>query len=53
MIKYCKKCKKEFDCKVKKCSDCGGKLEKQYTEQELEEIKKQNDIITTINALNS
>ena len=31
-----------------KCPECGGKLKKQFTEEELEEIKKQNDDFTAI-----
>lgn len=44
----CKNCGKQFDLSVKKCPECGGKLKKQFTEEELEEIKKQNDDFTAI-----
>lgn len=49
MYKVCKECGKQFDLSVKKCPECGGKLKKQFTEEELEEIQKQNDDFTTIN----
>lgn len=37
MYKVCKNCGKQFDLSVKKCPECGGKLKKQFTEEELEE----------------
>ena len=48
MYKVCKNCGKQFDLSVKKCPECGGKNKKQFTEEELEEIKKQNDDFTAI-----
>lgn len=49
MYKVCKECGKQFDLSVKKCPECGRKLKKQFTEEKLEEIQKQNDDFTTIN----
>lgn len=49
MYKVCKECGKQFDFSVKKCPECGRKLKKQFTEEKLEEIQKQNDDFTTIN----
>jgi len=49
MIKYCSQCKMEVDCEAKKCPGCGGKLERKYTEEELQEIQKQNEDFTVIN----
>jgi hypothetical protein len=51
MHKYCEKCEKDYDCALKKCPVCGEKLTKQYTEEELEKIQKQNDDFTVINTL--
>ena len=48
MYKVCKNCGNRVDLSVKKCPECGGKLKKQFTEEELEEIKKQNDDFTAI-----
>ena len=48
MYKVCKNCGKQYDLSVKKCPECGGKLKEQFTEAELEEIKKQNDDFTAI-----
>ena len=48
MYKVCKNCGKQYDLSEKKCSECGGKLKEQFTEAELEEIKKQNDDFTAI-----
>ena len=48
MYKVCKDCGKQYDLSVKKCPECGRKLKKQFTEEELEEIKKQNDDFTAI-----
>ena len=48
MYKVCKACGKQYDLSVKKCPECGGKLKEQFTEEELEEIKKQNDDFTAI-----
>ena len=49
MYKVCIKCGKKFDLKEKKCLDCGGKLKKEYSEEELKELQKQNDDFTVIN----
>ena len=43
MYKICENCKEKYDLKEKKCPHCGGKLKKQYTEEELKEFQKQND----------
>ena len=51
MTKYCKKCNVEYDCSQKKCPVCDEKLIRKYTEEELEEIQKQNDDFTVINTL--
>ncbi len=51
MFKICKDCGKKCDESEKKCSVCGGKLKKQFTEEELEEIQKQNDDMAVINML--
>ncbi len=49
MMKICEQCRKQFDEKQKKCPVCGKRLKKQYTEQELKNIQKENDDITVIN----
>ena len=49
MYNVCKKCGKRFDLKEKKCPDCGCKLKKEYTEEELKAIQQQNDDMTVIN----
>lgn len=51
MTKICIKCNKEFDENRKKCPVCGSKLKPIYTQEELEEIKKQNDDMTVINMM--
>ena len=51
MRKYCKKCEKGCDGTSKECPVCGEKLTKEYTEEELEQVKKQNDDFTVINTL--
>jgi predicted amidophosphoribosyltransferase len=51
MTKYCKQCEKDFDSIIKKCPDCGAKLQDKYTEEELEEIQKINEDFTVINTL--
>ena len=48
MYKICENCKEKYDLKEKKCPQCGGKLKKQYTEEELKEIQKQNDDMMVI-----
>ncbi len=35
----------------KKCPVCGGKLKKQFTEEELKDIQKQNDDMAVISTL--
>ena len=35
MYKIGENCKEKYDLKEKKCPQCGGKLKKQYTEEEL------------------
>jgi len=49
MYKHCKKCDKDYDFIIKKCPVCKIKLEKHYTKEELEHIKKENDKLTVIN----
>jgi rRNA maturation endonuclease Nob1 len=49
-------CGKKYDlsekkCPKRKCPVCGGKIETQYTEEEMREIKKQNDDMVVINTL--
>lgn len=51
MKKICVKCDKEFDESMKKCPICDNKLKSVFTEQELEEIKKQNDDMVAINTM--
>lgn len=51
MKNYCEKCGKEFDIKKKKCPVCGEKLRIDYSEEELKEIKKQNDDMVAINTM--
>ena len=43
MYKICKDCGKKCDLSEKKCPVCGGKLKKQFTEEELKDIQEQND----------
>ena len=49
MVKICIDCGKECALSEKKCPVCGGKLKKQLTEEEYQEIQKQNDDMTVIN----
>lgn len=51
MIKVCKKCNKSYDESYKKCPVCGKKLETQYTKEELEQIKKENEDMMIIDTL--
>jgi hypothetical protein len=51
MVNYCKKCKQEFDCSEKKCPICGTKLVKEYTEEELERMQKENDTYAVLNTM--
>ena len=51
MYKIGENCKEKYDLKEKKCPQCGGKLKKQYTEEELKEIQKQNDDTMVIDTL--
>ena len=48
MYKICENCKEKYDLEEKKCPKCGRKLKKQYTEEELKEIQKQNDDMMVI-----
>lgn len=48
MYKFCEKCKKKYDLKEKKCPVCGTKLKKEYTEEEIKEIQKENDDMSVI-----
>ena len=49
MIYVCPKCKKEYEESVKKCPVCEKRLKRQYTKEELEKIKKENDDALVIN----
>ena len=56
MYKICMNCGKKYDlsekkCPKRKCPVCGGKIETQYTEEEMREIQKQNDDMVVINTL--
>jgi len=51
MTNYCPVCDTEYDCKEINCPVCGKKLIEKYTQEELEEIKRQNDDFTVINTL--
>ncbi|MDR0812925.1 MAG: hypothetical protein LBO63_02835 [Oscillospiraceae bacterium] len=51
MTKYCKHCSREYDSALKKCPDCGGKLRENYTEEELEQIQKEDDDFTVVSTL--
>ena len=51
MYKICRDCGAKYDLSEKKCPKCGGKLETQYTEEELKEIQKQNEDMTVVNTL--
>ena len=44
-------CGENCDLTEKKCPVCGGKLKKQFTEEELKDIQKQNDDMAVINTL--
>ena len=49
MIRVCPKCNKQYDVNVKKCPTCGKRLKREYTQEELEKIKKENDEAMVIN----
>ena len=51
MYKICENCKEKYDLEEKKCPKCCRKLKKQYTEEELKEIQKQNDDTMVIDTL--
>lgn len=51
MKKVCEQCGQEFDWTVKKCPICSKKLKTRYTEEELQEMKKQNDDMVAINTM--
>ena len=51
MYKICKDCGEKCSLSEKKCPVCGGKLKKQFTEEELMKIQKQNDDMAVINTL--
>ena len=51
MFKFCVDCGEKCDLWEKKCPVCGGKLKRQFTEEELKEIRKQNDDMAVINTL--
>ena len=44
-------CGMKYDLSEKKCPVCGGKLKKQFTEEELKDIQKQNDDMAVISTL--
>ena len=46
MYKICKDCGEKCDLSEKKCPVCGGKLKRQFTEEELKEIHHHRDIYT-------
>ena len=50
MTRYCKQCDKDFASDIKKCPDCNAKLQKKYTAEELEQIRKEEEtaIVTTL-----
>ena len=49
MIRVCTDCDKEYEESMKKCPVCGKKLKKQYTEEEREKIRKENEEALIIN----
>lgn len=49
MIHVCPKCNKQYAETVKKCPICGKRLKRQYTEEELEKIRKENDEALIVN----
>jgi len=49
MIHVCPKCNKQYDENMKKCPICGKRLKREYTQEELEKIKKENDEALIIN----
>ena len=49
MYKICKDCGNNCDVSEKKFPVCGGKLKKQFMEEELRDIQKQNDEMAVIN----
>lgn len=49
MIRVCSNCNKEYDVDMKKCPICGKRLKRQYTQEELEKIKKENDEALIVN----
>jgi len=51
MKKICVKCNKEFNKTSKKCPICGKKLKEVFTEEELKELRKQNDDMVAINTM--
>lgn len=53
MQKYCEKCKKAYESSVKKCPECGKKLKKEYSPEEIKELENVAimNSITTINTL--
>lgn len=51
MKKYCVKCKTEYDENATKCPKCGKRLKKQYTQEELKKIQKENEDIITITTM--
>ncbi|MBO5382906.1 MAG: hypothetical protein J6A30_01250 [Ruminococcus sp.] len=53
MQKFCEKCKKAYDSSVKKCPECGNKLKKEYTAEEIKEMDKAviRDTFTTMYTL--
>ena len=51
MFKFCVDCGEKCDLSEKKCSVCGRKLKRQFTEEELKDIQEQNDEMAVINTL--
>ena len=51
MYQFCVECGEKCGLSEKKCPVYGGKLKKQFTEEELKEIQEQNDDMVVINTL--
>lgn len=51
MKKMCEHCGREFGLNAKKCPICGKRLKTIYTEEELQEMRKQNDEMIAIHMM--
>lgn len=49
MIHVCLKCNQQYEETMKKCPICGKRLKKQYTEEELEKIRKEEEDAMIVN----